>query len=151
MSYKSYKLYMKIITHTEQETIELGTKLARELRGGEVICLYGDLGAGKTTLVKGIAQGLGIKKIITSPTFILMNIYKIKDVRFKIKELVHIDCYRVHRPEDIENIGALEYFGRKDSVVVIEWPEKIKEILPKKKLKIRITFQERNKRILAIH
>lgn len=142
---------MKIITHSEQETIEFGKKLARELCGGEVIVLYGALGAGKTMLVKGIARGLGIKKIITSPTFILMNVYKIKDLRFKIKELVHIDCYRVHKAQDIEDIGALEYFGRKDSVVVIEWPEKIKEILPKKKLKIRITFQERNKRILAIH
>ncbi len=159
---------MKIITYSEKETIELGKKLARELHGGEVICLYGNLGAGKTVLVKGIAQGLGIKKIITSPTFILMNIYKIRNPsppfsgipsvykkiragKSEIRNFIHIDCYRIHKPEDMENIGAQEYFGRKDSIVVVEWPEKIKPILPKRKLEITITPKEKNNRIFAIH
>ncbi len=173
---------MKIITHSEKETIELGKKLARELHGGEVIALYGDLGSGKTTLVKGIAQGLGIKKIITSPTFILMNVYKITNYELpfghellstppsalraqalngssrprgkaerRITNFVHIDCYRIHSAHDIENIGAQEYFGRKDSVVVVEWPEKIKSILPKRKLEITITSREKNKRIFEMY
>jgi len=142
---------MKIITHSEKETIELGKKFAREFRGGEVIALYGDLGAGKTTFVKGLAQGLGIKKIITSPTFILMNVYKITNYELRITNFVHIDCYRIHSAHDIENIGAQEYFGRKDSVVVIEWAEKIKEILPKRKLEIKITSKEKNNRIFAIY
>ena len=138
---------MKIITYSSKETIIYGKKIASSLRGGEVIALWGDLGAGKTTFVKGLAQGLGIKKIVTSPTFILMNVYKIKDLRLKIKVLVHIDCYRVYKAQDIEDIGVLEYFGRKDSIVVIEWPERIKKILPKKTLHIHIEIQNNENRI----
>lgn len=158
---------MKKITHSEQETIELGKKLASELKGGEVICLYGNLGAGKTTLIKGIARGLGVKKVVTSPTFILMNIYQINSksqvpnsnllspggrgwVRGKIQNFVHIDCYRINKAEDIENIGATEYFCNPNSIVVIEWPERILEILPKKRMEIKIEMSGENEREIEI-
>lgn len=118
-----------MITKSEKETIALGQKIASQLKGGEIIALIGELGSGKTTLIKGIAQGLGIKKIITSPSFVLMKIYPIKSKG--IKQLVHIDCYRIKKPQEISAIGALEYFGQKDTVVVIEWADKIKKILPR--------------------
>ncbi len=119
---------MKYTTHSEKQTIALGEKLAKQLKGGEVIALIGNLGAGKTTLIKGIARGLGLKKIITSPTFVLMKIY---DIDSKIKKLVHIDCYRIKSAEEISAIGAQEYFGQKNTVVVIEWADKIKKLLPR--------------------
>lgn len=132
---------IKIITTSAQETINFGKKLASNLNGGEVICLYGNLGAGKTTLIKGIALGLGVKKIVTSPTFVLMNLYKLEPITYNLKHLVHIDCYRIGGAHDIENIGATEYFGNPNSVVVIEWPERIPEILPKKRVEIRIAMK----------
>lgn len=116
----------------------MGKKIAKTLCGGEVLALTGDLGAGKTTLIKGIAQGLGIKKIITSPTFVLMKIYSINKAQRTIHKLVHLDCYRLKSAQDILNIGAQEYFGRPDTVVVIEWAEKIKPILPKNAIKLKL-------------
>lgn len=144
-------------------TIILGKKLSSQLRGGEVICLYGNLGAGKTTLIKGIAQGLGVKRVVTSPTFILMNVYKInskfqapntkqiQNSKFQIRNFVHIDCYRIHRAEDIKNIGATEYFGDPSSVVVIEWSERIKNILPKKRMDIKIEMRGEKERGISIN
>lgn len=118
------------------------------MRGGEVITLSGVLGAGKTTFVKGLAKGLGIKKTITSPTFILMNIYKRQAAKYKPKYLTHIDCYRIKKAQEIIDIGAQEYFGRKDTVVVIEWAEKIQKILPKKRINITIKVGKNRQRIL---
>ncbi len=131
-----------MITKSTKETINLGKKLAKKLHGGEILALSGNLGAGKTTLIKGIAAGLGIKKIITSPTFVLMKVYKVKHKN--IKRLVHIDCYRIKKPSDIIAIGATEYFGKKDTVTVIEWPEKIKKILPRQILKIKLEYKKNN-------
>ncbi len=96
--------------------------------------LMGDLGAGKTTFVKGVAAGLGVKNTITSPTFVLMKVYKIsasaksyggqsENIKIKknIKVLVHIDAYRGLDLNDLENIGALEYFGEHDTICLVEW------------------------------
>lgn len=139
---------MKVITTSEKQTFNLGKKIAKSLTGGEVLALSGDLGAGKTILTKGIAEGLGIKKIVNSPTFILMNIYeiKVKGQKSKVKNLVHIDCYRIKSADEIKDIGASEYFADEDSVVIVEWAEKIKKLLPKKVVKIDIKIKEGNKR-----
>jgi tRNA threonylcarbamoyladenosine biosynthesis protein TsaE len=122
----------RITTSSEKQTFNLGKKLAKTLKGGEVLALTGNLGAGKTVLIKGIAAGLGIKKIITSPTFVLMKVYPLKAKSYKLtaNKMIHIDCYRTTSPQEIADIGATEYFGRPDSIVVVEWAEKIKEILP---------------------
>ena len=146
---------MKFVTSSPEQTIKLGQKLAKQLKGGEVICLYGNLGAGKTTLIKGIAQGLGIKKIITSPTFVLMKTYQVtRDRRQETgkqnKILVHIDCYRINSEIDIINIGAQEYFSRPDTITVIEWPERIKKILPRGRTEIKIKIGKTNQRIFNI-
>jgi len=140
-----------VITNSAQETIEFGKKLASNFKGGEVICLYGNLGAGKTTLIKGIALGLGVKKVVTSPTFILMNIYNLEPRTYNLKCFVHIDCYRIKKAEDMENIGATEYFNDPNSVVMIEWPERILEILPKKRTDIHITIKGKNEREFGVN
>jgi tRNA threonylcarbamoyladenosine biosynthesis protein TsaE len=129
-----------IITKTEKETFALGEKFAKTLRGGEVIGLIGDLGAGKTVFVKGVAKGLGIKNTITSPTFVLMKVYPVKN-HGTIKNLIHIDAYRLKNSNDLKSIGAEEYMNQNDSVLLIEWADKINNRLNKIK---NITFKIKN-------
>ncbi len=143
----------KIITKSEKQTLNLGKKLAKILKGGEVLALTGNLGAGKTVLIKGIAAGLGIKKIITSPTFVLMKVYQLKAKSYKlaVNKLIHIDCYRTSNLQEMADIGATEYFGRFDSITVIEWAEKIKKILPARQtIKIEIKLKKENIREIII-
>jgi tRNA threonylcarbamoyladenosine biosynthesis protein TsaE len=121
----------QIITNTEKETFELGIKTAQSLKGGEVIGLVGNLGAGKTIFTKGIAKGLGIKGVVNSPTFVIMKVYKVKSQLSKVNCLIHIDAYRLKSANDLIAIGAEEYFGKPDSIVIIEWADKIKKTLPK--------------------
>jgi tRNA threonylcarbamoyladenosine biosynthesis protein TsaE len=137
-------------TSSEKQTFNLGKKIARQLQGGEVLALTGDLGAGKTVLVKGIAAGLGVKNIVTSPTFVIMKVYNASRSGAAIKKLAHIDCYRVGEPELIEAIGAREYFGRPDAITLIEWAEKIKKIIPQYSIGIKIALKEGNKREIMI-
>lgn len=124
----------KIITQNEAKTRKLGQELAQKISGGEVIALEGDLGAGKTVLVQGLAKGLGIKKTVNSPTFVLMKNYQLKLKKGKIKQLCHVDCYRLDDPEELLAIGINDYLERPDTVCVIEWADKIKKILPKKQI-----------------
>ncbi len=135
---------MEETTASEQETIKFGIKLAKNLQGGDILCLYGDLGAGKTALTKGLALVLGIKKNITSPTFTLMNIYEINNEQLTINKFVHIDTYRLKNEEDLVEIGAEDYLGAPDTVCVIEWPEKIEGLLAGKKI-IRVKMEHVNR------
>lgn len=134
----------RIITRSEEETFNFASNFAKNLEGGEIICLTGNLGAGKTTFTKGIAHGLNLKKNVTSPTFVFMKVYDIK--KDKIKKLVHIDAYRVQSGNDIEAIGAPEYFTRPDTVTVIEWAENITGILPDKRQTIELKSLDQNTR-----
>jgi tRNA threonylcarbamoyladenosine biosynthesis protein TsaE len=109
---------------------DIGKRIATELKGGDILALHGDLGAGKTTLMKGIAAGLGVKQEITSPTFTLMNIYNVKTLkRESIKTLIHIDTYRLKDEKELIAIGAEDFLGASDTICVIEWPEKILGLL----------------------
>ncbi len=101
-------------------TQRFGAWLAARLRGGDVVVLRGDLGAGKTSLVQGIAQGLGVAHDVTSPTFALMQIHATADTAC---DLVHADLYRLGSAEDIEAIGLLDCLGADDAVCCIEWPD----------------------------
>lgn len=118
-------------TNSEKQTFALAKKFAQKLRGGEIIGLTGNLGAGKTIFSKGLAAGLGIKKNINSPTFVLMKIYKIKNNKKGIKNFIHIDAYRLKNPKDIISLGVQEYFNRPDTVIAIEWADKIERPLLK--------------------
>ena len=131
---------------SEQQTIKAGKKIAATLKGGDVVLLYGELGAGKTTLVKGMAAFFGIKKKITSPTFTLMNIYPVKSQ--STKYLVHIDTYRLKDEQELNDIGIEDYLGRPEAICLIEWPEKIKKLLKNKKtLKIKIKHRNNGREI----
>lgn len=112
---------MEILSHSIAETKRAGLDLARKLWGGELVRLEGTLGAGKTTFAQGIAEGLGVKGPVRSPTFTLMNIHPTTHptVRF----LVHADLYRLKTPEEARELGFEEWINRADAVVVAEWPE----------------------------
>ena len=118
-----------MLSNSPQETKKLGESFGKKLKGGEVIGLIGQLGGGKTVFVQGIAKGLGIKEKITSPSFILMKSYPVK--KGKIKNLVHIDCWRIKSENELETIGLEDYLGKKNTVIVIEWADKVKKFLPK--------------------
>lgn len=123
---------MQITTHSANETFEFGKNLASHFRGGDVLLLIGDLGAGKTTLMKGLAMGLGVTVEVSSPTFTLMNHYPTNGGN--IKNLIHIDTYRLKDESDLKDIGVEDYLCEPDSLCVIEWPEKIIELLKNKKI-----------------
>lgn len=118
-------------TRSEEETYDLGKKLSKELKPGDTISLEGDLGAGKTALTKGIAAGLGIEAYITSPTFTLVNTYKGKMI------LNHFDVYRIDDFEELLAIGWEDYFTGEE-INVVEWGDKIQDILPSNTLRIRL-------------
>jgi len=122
---------MEITTKSEKETYDFAKKYAKKLKGDEVIGLVGDLGAGKTVFAQGLAAGLGVKETVNSPTFVLMKLYPVKQPG-KIKFLCHIDAYRITKAQDIIAIGAEEYLNRPDTVTVVEWADRIKNVLPSK-------------------
>lgn len=138
---------MKIILNSEEETIKFAKTFANQLKGSEIIGLVGNLGAGKTVFSRALASGLKITNKITSPTFVLMKVYEVKK-HPTIKYLCHIDAYRLKTANDLVAIGANEYFGRADTVSVIEWADKIKNILPKNTKYIKIKIGENNQRII---
>jgi tRNA threonylcarbamoyladenosine biosynthesis protein TsaE len=121
-------------TGCPEETFRLGKKIGQVLQGGEVLCLYGELGAGKTVLAKGLGQGLGVQEEITSPTFTLIQEYNIQSTGL---QFIHMDLYRLRFAEEAEVIGVSDYF-RDDCICLLEWPEIIRDILPDDRLEIRI-------------
>ena len=142
---------MEFNTQNEIETKQIGKDIASKLNGGEIITLEGDLGAGKTAFVKGLAEGLGIKKEVTSPTFTLMNVYELTANSPKLKALVHIDTYRLKNEQELINIGVEDYLGSTGTITVIEWPEKIEGLLRgKKKVEIKIEHVAETKRRIII-
>src|SRR3989338_8137336 len=126
---------MLFITKSQSETEVFGKKLSAKLNGGDILLLSGELGAGKTSLVKGIAKGLGIKHEITSPTFTLMNVYKLRTENSELRTLIHIDTYRLKDEKELLEIGVEDYLGKPNTICVIEWPEKISNLLKNYKTK----------------
>lgn len=123
---------MKYISNSCEETKRIAADIANTLKGGDVLCMYGDLGAGKTAFVQGLASGLGITEYITSPTFTIVNQYEGRLM------LYHFDVYRIADSEEMYEIGYDEYVNG-DGVYVIEWPQLIDDILPQKRYEITIS------------
>ncbi|MDD5527916.1 MAG: tRNA (adenosine(37)-N6)-threonylcarbamoyltransferase complex ATPase subunit type 1 TsaE [Patescibacteria group bacterium] len=140
---------MKIITHSEKETFSFAKKLAKKAKGGEVYALSGNLGAGKTVFARGFAGGLGVKRNVNSPTFVLMKIYPVKKNK-SIKHLCHIDAYRLKSARDLAAIGVADYLGQKDSVCLVEWPERIKKILPKSIFLLKLSQKDEKMRTITV-
>jgi tRNA threonylcarbamoyladenosine biosynthesis protein TsaE len=128
-----------------EELQAFARQVAQELRGGEVLALSGDLGAGKTTFTQGLAQALGVKETVSSPTFVLTREYQ-TDRDFNLH---HFDWYRLDQPEMISNLGVEEVLGRPDVVAVIEWPERARHLLPLSTHWIEIAVTDQNQRFIT--
>lgn len=131
-------------TRSEEETVELGRRIARELPQRAVVLLIGNLGAGKTTLAKGIVSGLGAAEPedVSSPTFTLIHEYGEGRV-------LHIDLYRLDRPEEVATLGLDEIFER-EAVVLIEWGERFLELMPQERIEIRLEATADGARLINI-
>lgn len=127
-----------------EETWELARCLAPELKPGDVICLEGDLGAGKTTFTQGLAAALGVPGRVTSPTFCIVQEHKSEDVL-----LVHMDLYRLHGEEDVEAIGWEDYLAR-GAIFVIEWPERAGSLIPQSARRVEFRHLGEERRLVAI-
>ena len=131
----------KYTTRNEMETVQLAQNFESEKFPNMIICLNGDLGSGKTMFTKGFANALGIKETITSPTFTIIKEYEDGEM-----PLYHMDVYRLDGEYD--GIGIEEYY-KKNGVVIIEWANTVKDILPKERLDIKFSVIDENKRILV--
>ena len=132
---------MQIITESYAETKQIGRALGSLLGAGDIVALYGDLGAGKTAFSQGIAAGMGIEDAITSPTYLVIKVYP-ADL-----PLYHIDTYRLEGSEDLVYLGYEEFFFG-TGVTVIEWAEKISDLLPEERLDVNIEVMGEFKRKL---
>lgn len=127
------------ISRGEEQTLRFAEQYAKSLKGGDVVVLEGDMGAGKTVFAKGVALGLGITDEITSPTYAYMNDYGGK--------LYHYDCYRLSCGEQAEALGLCDYFYA-DGICLIEWASNIKDVLPQNYKKVTISKISENARMI---
>jgi len=134
---------MKTVVKNIQQTEKLAINFASKLKGGEVVLLNGDLGAGKTTFTQFVFASLGVKEVVSSPTFAILKSYQGK---FKLH---HFDTYRITTEEAIE-AGFDEIFLEKDSVIFVEWSENIASLLPEKTIKINIKYLNESEREFEI-
>ena len=123
---------MEFESHSDRETYQLGRDLGRKAQPGQVICLNGDMGTGKTVFTKGFAEGLGISETVNSPTFTILSVYEEGRI-----PLYHFDVYRIGDPWEMDEIGFDEYVDG-DGVCLIEWADQIRDILPPERMDVRI-------------
>jgi len=135
-----------LITQSFKETQKLGSDFAKALTEGDVVCLHGDLGLGKTTFVQGIAKGLGIENRVISPTFVMVRKYVLnKEQKAKNRrDFYHIDLYRAENERDIESLGLEEILNNKNNIVAIEWAEKLRSQKTKKRIDVEFFYEKEN-------
>jgi len=138
-------LMKTLITRSEQETIDLGCSIGIWASKGDIVLLFGDLGSGKTAMSKGIAKGLGVESCVTSPTFTLMQVYQGR------LNLYHFDLYRVNNTDELADLGYEEYLYSDDGVAVVEWPDRMQELIPKRYLRVEIEKMSENMRRISIN
>jgi tRNA threonylcarbamoyladenosine biosynthesis protein TsaE len=135
---------VSLISSSEEETKQCAQSLARQLKAGDIVLLQGDLGAGKTTFVKGLAQAFKVStKKVNSPTFVIMNYYKGK------MPLYHFDLYRLERSKEIDTLDFDEYFYG-EGISLIEWPERLGEYKPKQYYLVEFKHKSENQREICI-
>ena len=147
----------EFISNSAEETKKFAGEFAKKLKPGDILALYGSLGAGKTTFIQGLVASLGYKGKVFSPTFIFVRPYKIsepgtasRDQEKKIRIFYHIDLYRIEEPADLKTIGIEEFLNENDSVSAIEWPERIENGLPERTVKIKFDYIDETKRRITV-
>lgn len=141
---------IRITTTGPDRTRDLGRRIARVLRPGDVVLLHGDLGAGKTTLSQGIATGLGVASTVQSPTFVLVHDHAGQTADGESIALHHLDLYRLSGAAEVESIGYDDYLTPDDGISVVEWPERAGELLPDQFLLVEIRAGDGDERIIAL-
>jgi len=131
------------ITKSEEETREIGRAIGKDLLPGDIICLTGELGSGKTTITQGIAQGVGVRSFVSSASFKLINEY---EGRIPV---YHFDLFRLDKLSEVEELGYREYFYNQ-GVTIIEWAEKIKPLWPEERIEIELKIVSENAREIRI-
>ena len=131
----------EVITHSESETEAFGKALAEMIPSSTVLCLYGELGAGKTALIRGLAEGMGLSCTVSSPTFTIVNEY------LGERDLIHFDMYRLSGAEELFDIGWDDYLSR-NAVLAVEWSENVEDAFDGSEIRIRIEkLSETDRRI----
>ncbi len=133
------------ITSSESATFQLGKSFCEQLEPGQVVALFGEVGSGKTMFIKGVCEGLRVKRPATSPTFIIMNEYEglLRAEKIKVR---HFDFYRIEKESDLNELGLSEFIGAPGSVTLIEWAEHMEKFLPENYWKIRLDKISDNER-----
>lgn len=137
-----------VLTDSAESTKVFANKIARDLKGGNVVLLRGDLGAGKTTFTQGLGQYFGIHRM-TSPTYVLLNQYKVEN-HPTIKTFYHFDLYRLENVDQLRSVNFDEITTDKNGIVILEWPERLGTNLPKGSINIRLNIVESNKREITV-
>ncbi len=136
----------KSTTETEEFAKNFVEGLEPSASSGRLVGLSGELGAGKTAFVKAVAKALGVKEEITSPTFVILKRFTIHDSRFK--NLIHIDAYRLEHPSELENLGWKQLLADPKNLILLEWPEKVADILPQGMIEVSFEYiDEKTRRI----
>jgi len=128
---------LEVVSQSQGETVAVGKALAGFLQDGDVVLLHGDLGAGKTTLAKGIASALGVSEVVSSPSFSLVNEYEVGPTS-AVRRLYHLDLYRLRDEADLASIGFDDLVASADGLILVEWPERAATSLPERFLLVEI-------------
>ena len=148
---------MIFLSKSEKETRKIASDFAFKVvrsKNPVLIALEGELGAGKTTFVKGFAKALGVRVKVKSPTFALMKSYAVKLKNLKTSKLInlyHLDCYRVRDHKDLATLDLKTILNSPENIVLIEWPERVSKVLPKKLIRVHIDHVNENKRKITIY
>jgi tRNA threonylcarbamoyladenosine biosynthesis protein TsaE len=137
---------LEFVSHSVDQTQRLGAHLGALLQGGDIICLQGELGAGKTCLAQGVGRGWGISQTLVSPSFVLIREYQRPGDGLK---LCHIDLYRISGPDQAANLGLDDLLGASHTICLIEWPERLGALLPDDHLWVKLAVSELTRRALA--
>lgn len=137
---------LEFVSRNPDQTRRLGARLGALLQGGDVICLEGTLGSGKTCLAQGVGRGWGVGQPLISPTFVLVREYvrpENGDGNVQGLRLYHVDLYRISSVDEVSSLGVDEFLGDKQSVFVIEWAERAQSLMPPEHLWIKLDFSDR--------
>lgn len=132
---------MEIITHSTEETKKFASEIAKKIKLGDTLALYGDLGTGKTTFTRYLVESLGLKNRVQSPTFVIAR---------KYEHINHIDLYRITSEKEVEDLGIEETLEDRGSITIIEWPELAEKILPENTIRIYFEYIDENSRKIRI-
>ena len=128
-------MLLELRARTAEETREVGEAMSASLRARDAVVLTGELGAGKTTFVQGVARGLGIEDQVSSPTFTLVKEYR------GILDIAHVDVYRLERVQDVVDLG-LDELGDGEGVLLVEWGDAVEDLLPDERLRVELTTED---------